>query len=128
MKSPVLGKCPVDEGELIVTELKCEKCQTVIRGEFSLSDFDKLSEPQMKFAEVFLKNGGNIKAVEKELNISYPTVKKLLDDVVKTLGLSDTSINLPSEETREEILDELKKGTINFDQAEKKLKDIGESI
>lgn len=127
MKSPVLGKCPVCQDDLIVTELKCEKCGTVIKGEFALSSFDKLSEPQLKFAEVFLKDGGNIKLVEKDLGISYPTVKKSLEDVVKTLGLSYADTIVP-EETRESILSDLKAGHIDFEEAEKRLAAIGEKI
>lgn len=128
MKSHVLGKCPVCQENLIATELKCEKCGTVIKGEFTLSDFDRLSEPQMKFAEVFLKNGGNIKAVEKDLNISYPTVKKLLSEVVSTLGLTEVDVPLAEEETREGILADLKAGHIDFEEAEKRLNAIGEKI
>jgi hypothetical protein len=128
MANQVLGRCPVCEGELHVSELKCPKCGTIIKGDFILSDFDRLSEPQMKFAEVFLKNGGNIKLVEKDLNISYPTVKKMLEEVVAALGLSAATVPLQQEETKEEILASLKAGHIDFDEAEKRLARIGESI
>lgn len=128
MKAHLIGKCPVCQDEMIVTELKCTKCGTTIRGEFGLSDFDKLSEPQMRFAEIFLKDGGNIKAIEKELNISYPTVKKLLSEVVASLGLPNEDIPLEKEDTKDQILADLKAGTIDFDEAEKRLSAIGESI
>jgi hypothetical protein len=128
MISQVLGKCPVCEEELHVTELKCPKCGITIKGEFTLSPFDHLTDPQMKFAQVFLKNGGNIKAIEKELGISYPTVKKFLDEVVEALGLSTQDIKIPEEETKESILADLKAGHIDFDEAEKRLAAIGEKI
>lgn len=128
MANRLIGKCPVDDGEMIVSELRCPKCGTVIKGEFSLSAFDRLSEPEMKFAEVFLKNGGNIKGVEKELDISYPTVKKFLDQVLQALGLSSSEAFINKGQTREDILKSLKEGTISFDEAESMLKDIGESI
>lgn len=128
MKSPVLGKCPVCQDELTVSELKCEKCGTVIRGEFSLSPFDRLSEPQMKFASTFLKDGGNIKLVEKDLGISYPTVKKSLEDVISALGLSYDDKIIGEEDTKEAILADLKAGHIDFDEAEKRLSRIGEKI
>ncbi len=41
------------------------------------------------FVEVFIKNrGGNIKEIEKELGISYPTVRNKLEDVISALGYS----------------------------------------
>ncbi len=35
-----------------------------------------------------LKIGGNIKEIEKELGISYPTVRNKLEDVISALGYS----------------------------------------
>ncbi len=128
MVNKIVGACPVDGDELIVTELKCPKCGTVIKGEFALSPFDKLSEPEAKFIKVFLKDGGNIKEIEKELNISYPTVKKYLDQVLSSLGLASSFDSLDKTENRKAILEDLKNGKIDFEEAEKRLKDIGETI
>jgi len=128
MESNILGKCPVCSEKLIATELTCDKCGTVIKGRFTFSNFDKLTEPQMKFAEIFLKDGGNIKAVEKDLNISYPTVKRLLAEVISSLGLPTDQTYMENEDTRESILAELKAGKIDFEEAEKRLSDIGEPI
>ena len=62
------------------------KCHTEISGNFTLSKFNYLSKEHLFFIEVFIKNKGNIKAIEKELGISYPTVKKNLDEVIVHLG------------------------------------------
>ena len=120
MKKKIIGTCPVCQKSLLVSELSCPGCQTKISGEFSLSKFDYLSASQQEFALVFLKNGGNIKAIEKELNISYPTVRKNLDEVIEALGFQKENLPL----TRREILRMLKDGEINFDQAEKMLEGI----
>ena len=84
--NPVLSECPVCKHDLKVKELMCDHCDTVIKGSFTLSKFNYLETEKLYFIEVFVKNRGNIKAVEKELNISYPTVKKMLDDVILGLG------------------------------------------
>lgn len=125
MKKKLLGICPVCSVKLTVTELSCKECGTTIHGDFKLSKFDYLSDELQNFALVFLKNGGNIKAVENELNISYPTVKKLLENVIEGLDFSVTKVNamLP---TRESILKRLRAGEIGFDEAEQLLKEIGE--
>ncbi len=125
MKNKILGTCPVCGNELIVTELKCPRCNTIIKSEFSLSMFDYLSEEEQKFALVFLKNAGNITQIEKELNISYPTVKKMLDSVITNLGFSKSdSIN--DKYNKEEILMMLKEDKIDFETATKLLKELGD--
>lgn len=125
MSKQLLGECPICEAKLVVSELKCPECQTKISGSFALSKFDYLSKEQQDFALVFIKNEGNIKAIEKELNISYPTVKKLLSDTITNLGFS-TNINVkPDKET---ILQKLKAGEIDFDEAEFMIGELEDEI
>ena len=82
----VLSKCPVCNQNLKVIRLKCARCSTTIENEFSLSKFDYLTSQQLYFIETFVKCRGSIKDVEKELGISYPTVRAKLDEVILALG------------------------------------------
>ena len=82
----VISRCPVCNRELIVARLRCDGCDTVIENNFRLSKFDYLSDEELFFTETFLRCRGNIKEVEKELGISYPTVRSKLDAVLKKLG------------------------------------------
>lgn len=120
MKKEVLGTCPVCSSKLKVSELGCRKCGTSIRGDFELCKFCYLTKEQKYFAEVFIKNRGNIKEIEKELGVSYPTVRRNLDDVIKALGYSTDS----SEDVlnKKEVLEKLSKGEITSDEALKLLK------
>lgn len=115
MKKEVIGKCPVCQSELKVTEITCKKCKTKISGEFDLCKFCKLDTEQKYFAEIFIKNRGNIKEIEKELGVSYPTVRRLLDEVISSLGYKPqsgvTSVN------KSEILEKLSKGEITSNEA-----------
>lgn len=86
MSFKIISKCPVCNSKLIATRLKCKKCETIIENDFELSKFSYLSSEQLNFIEVFIKCRGNIKDVEKELGISYPTVRSKLDDVISALG------------------------------------------
>jgi hypothetical protein len=88
---PVISECPVCKQDLHVHRLKCSHCDTVIEGEFTLSKFNYLDTEQLYFIEVFVKNRGNIKAIEKEMDLSYPTIKKMLDDVILGLGYKPDS-------------------------------------
>lgn len=111
----VIGFCPVCNHELTVARLKCDSCETVIENSFRLSKFDYLSEEELYFTETFIRCRGNIKEVEKELGISYPTVRSKLDGVIKRLGYEVGS----SEQSvkREEILKALENGEITAEQA-----------
>ncbi len=124
MRKKLIGNCPVCNERLFVTEMTCKECKTQIKGDFTLSKFDYLSQELQEFALVFLKNAGNIKGVEKELNISYPTVKRNLDELINALGFTNVSTMPEEKMTRQEILEALKKKEISFEAAEKLLKEI----
>lgn len=125
MANKLLGKCPVCGDNLRITTLKCPHCQTSINGNFRLDKFSRLNDEQLNFVEVFIKSRGNIKEVEREMGISYPTVRNKLDDVIKALGY-DVSES-PDDSTaakRKEILDSLEKGEIDTQEAVKLLQKI----
>jgi hypothetical protein len=107
-KYPVLSNCPVCNHELKVVKLACDHCGTEIDGSFTLSKFNYLDADKLYFIEIFVKNRGNIKAIEKELNISYPTVKKMLNEVISKLGYDsdeeqEIEIEEPVEPKKERI-------------------------
>lgn len=120
------GQCPVCGQRLIISKLSCNHCHTSIDGVFSPCKFCQLPKEQLDFIETFIRCRGNIKDVEKELNISYPTVRKNLDTVIQSLGYQlDKSDNSDKENAvwRQEILDALERGEISSKEAVKKLKE-----
>lgn len=120
MEYKVLSKCPVCDGHLKVIKLKCNKCETVIENSFKLSKFEYLQDDQLSFIETFLRCRGNIKDVEKELGISYPTVRAKLDDVITALGYSVAKKPMANSK---DVLDMLDKGEITAEQAVNMLKE-----
>lgn len=122
MMNKVIGQCPVCDGDMHVTELECSSCGTKVSGRFRLEKFSRLNPDQMKFVEVFIKLRGNIKEVEQEMGISYPTVRKKLDEVIQALGFSpEESPEDTKAEERTEVLDALEKGEIEYEEAVEKL-------
>jgi hypothetical protein len=116
------GRCPVCGETLHVTRLQCRNCETTIEGVFEASRLSRLSPEQLSFVETFLRCEGTIKRVEKELGISYPTVRSRLEEVIHSLGFEVLS-TYPTESTRltdaerAEILDRLDRGEITSEEA-----------
>jgi hypothetical protein len=89
MARDVISTCPVCEGELLITRLHCRSCGTALEGEFGVGRFGRLSREQLALLESFLRARGNLKEMERELGISYPTVRGRVDALVRALGLGD---------------------------------------
>lgn len=120
MAYKVITKCPICSSNLTIERLKCKKCGTVIENEFELSKLSYLGKEQLKFIEVFLQCRGNIKDVEKELGISYPTVRAKLDEVILALGFS---LEKKASVNSSEVIDRLEKGEISAEEAVNLLKE-----
>ncbi len=89
MARDVISTCPVCEGELLITRLHCRSCGTALEGEFGVGRFGRMSREQLALLESFLRARGNLKEMERELGISYPTVRGRVDALVRALGLGD---------------------------------------
>jgi hypothetical protein len=116
---PILGECPVCGGEMMVTKLSCRTCDTVIQGRFVPGPFANLSTDQLDFLEIFVKNEGKITHMEKDLGLSYPTIRNRLHEIIRTLGYEPGKDEGPplSEEDRRKILEDLNEGKITSEEA-----------
>ncbi|WP_091224915.1 DUF2089 domain-containing protein [Paenibacillus sp. BC26] len=120
LKYPPPQQCPVCENKLTIQELKCDHCHTTIKGSFESTRLASLNDEQLRFVEVFLKVRGNIREMEKELSISYPTVRNRLDHIVEALGYQTTPAETPApaeDSQRKQILTKLDEGTITVEEA-----------
>ncbi|HWI63576.1 MAG TPA: DUF2089 domain-containing protein [Symbiobacteriaceae bacterium] len=125
----MISRCPVCSEELVVTRLRCQHCETTIEGAFEISRFARLSKEQLEFVEIFLKSRGNIKEVERELGISYPTVRGRLDTVLEALGYRvepavAEEVSQAKANRRKEILDALNRGDLSSEEAIKQLRTL----
>src|SRR3984893_6924104 len=98
---PLLLKCPSCNGDLAVSKLHCDSCDITVEGDFSIPALLRLNRAQLDFVEVFLKNRGIIREVERELGVSYPTVRARLDEVLEAIGLNLASS--PEDDHRERV-------------------------
>ena len=133
----VSGRCPVCGGQMTITRLECGTCHSALEGEFStpvsgrgtgdsggyFGRLERLSREQLEFVETFLRCRGIIKNVEAILDISYPTVKARLNNIIETLGFP-VEEEMPDPERRRErreILQELAQGKITTEEAHRRL-------
>ena len=114
-----LSKCPVCDGELSVTRLHCETCDTTIEGRFANSAFAGLLPEQLDFIETFVRCEGKITRMEDEMALSYPTIRNRLQEVIRALGYEPGKEETSdiSDERRRGILEQLDSGSISAEEA-----------
>ena len=115
--------CPSCSSPLVVTQLNCTVCGTGVVGKFELSPFFRLSPKSLHFLEVFVRNRGNVKEMERETGESYWTIRRQLDEVIVEMGI-EASKSDDISTRRQEILAQLSRGEINVQEATKLLSQI----
>ena len=120
-------KCPSCSAPLKVTQLTCVSCGTGVVGSFELSPFVRLSLESLHFLEVFVRNRGNVKDMERETGESYWVIRRKLDDVIAEMGFEEVPSQADLASQRQEILQQLSAGEINVDEAKKLLTQLGEA-
>jgi hypothetical protein len=128
MARDVISTCPVCSSELAITRLQCRGCGTAIEGEFNVGRFGRLNRDQLTLLESFLRARGNAKELERELKVSYPTVRARIDALVRALGLAEgapmgddgddgSRRSDDSAELRRDVLERLARHEITADEA-----------
>jgi hypothetical protein len=142
MPHDVISTCPVCSSELAVTRLHCGSCGTTLEGDFSVGRFGRLSRDQMTLLESFLRSRGNLRDMERELGISYPTVRSRVEALVRALGFGPrgddeaddaaaagaaptTPAAAPAGATRQAILERLVRHEISAEEAAVAIRAMG---
>ena len=97
MKRPFLT-CPACQGALHISALQCPDCRMEFKSTFDFNVFDRLSEEQYTFLLTFLQCRGNMKDIQSKLDISYPTARKKLDELLIALNLAENVDVKPTDE------------------------------
>jgi hypothetical protein len=113
-------RSPFDGGEIVVTRFYSPGSDVTVEGRFAVvTPFSQLTPEQLNFVEVFLRCEGKLSRMEGELNLSYPTLRSRLHDIIRALGYEPGREEpvAVSEDRRRAILDDLDAGRISFDEA-----------
>jgi hypothetical protein len=122
---PLISQCPVCQEDLTITRLHCRNCETTIDGQFFAGPFSQLTRQQLAFVETFVRSEGKLNRMEVELNLSYPTIRNRLHEVIRALGYEpggeeDSGM---AEEDRQKVLEQLSEGVITAEEAMKILQE-----
>ena len=111
--------CPACNASLIVTRLTCPNCETEVTGSFPPDLFSRLVPNDFDFVVLFVKSRGNVKEMERELGISYWTIRSRLNEIVVQLGLELRPPRPPKRTTarRQQILEQLNAGLLTVSEA-----------
>ena len=111
MAQNALGACPVCGAPMRVAEYSCTGCGITVRGEFDQCELCGLPADLLHFVRVFLRCEGSLKQVERELGISYPTVKSRLARVNQILAVPAFS-DLAETQKRVKLLKDFGEGRL----------------
>ena len=135
MPHDVISTCPVCSSELAVTRLHCGSCGTTLEGDFSVGRFGRLNRDQLALLESFLRSRGNLRDMERELGISYPTVRSRVEQLVRSLGFGPRGDDDATDEgagadeaapvTRQQILERLARHEIGAEEAASAIRALG---
>ena len=107
-----------------VRELWCPECEVSVRGRFPRCEFCGLPEEQLAFLRLFVSRRGNLREVEREMGVSYPTVRARLDELLRALGYAVSPVSAAErEQQRQQILADLKAGKITAEDATRALRE-----
>ena len=127
----ILESCPTCGSEVIVSEVTCTTCDTVVRSRYAPCPFCRLAPEDLAFMLLFVKSRGNVKDMERELGVSYWTIRGRLNEIIEAMGLGgeDTEAaepdaaaapprrGRPASPERQAVLDRLKRGEISAEEA-----------
>lgn len=119
------GNCPACRSGLVITQLSCPNCGTQVQGKYQPDLFSRLEPNDFDFIVLFVKTRGNIKEMERELGISYWSIRSKLNEIVSHLGFDEerpVHDDLPAR--RQAILEQLNQGTISVQEAAARLDEL----
>lgn len=80
-----MTECLICEQELTISKLSCKSCNTSFNGEFFFPRLARFSLEEQLLAESLILHGGNLKEMAENMKVSYPTLKKRLNELAQTL-------------------------------------------
>jgi len=116
MPGGVPPKCPSCGGQLVVVKLACPACGSEVTGDYDLCPVCRLEGEPRRMFDLFMKARGNLKDVQRELGLSYPTTRMRMELMFQQLGQT------PAPPDPMAVLNRLRSGEIDAETAGKLLR------
>jgi hypothetical protein len=84
--------CPSCASNLEVTGLGCEACGTAVSGQFGLPVLTRITPEEQRFILDFVKSSGSLKEMAQRLDLSYPTVRNMLDELIRKINKIESNL------------------------------------
>jgi hypothetical protein len=95
----------------------CRNCGTALEGRFDLGRLFQLTAEQRHFVEIFLRCEGKLNRVQEELDLSYPTVRSRLEEVIRAMGYPVKVREESDDARRQDVLQRLARQEITSEEA-----------
>lgn len=105
--------CSICQSAVDVCRVHCRACNVSFEGNFALPRLARLSPGNMELAETFLLTGGSLKTMAEVLDISYPTLRKRLDDMIAELA----DLRQQDDRGADQLLLAVEKGKMSAEEA-----------
>jgi len=115
-----MTKCVICDSDTYITELSCRSCRTNYKGEFFFPRLARLTLEEQRLAESLIEHGGNLKEMAEVLGVSYPTLKKRLNELAAALKEKKKQ----DEKKIEEILKEIELQKMSAEEGIKLIREI----
>jgi len=102
---------------IVVERVRIVDKDIAIEGAFELPELARLSLEDQVFITAFVRSHGSIKEMEQVFGVSYPTIKSRLTRIANSFKF----VEINPKPSRTEILERLKRGEINAQDAIREL-------
>jgi hypothetical protein len=115
------SSCPICHSTLSIARLHCNSCGSSLEGDFRLGGWAGLAPEQLAFIETFVRCEGKLNRMEKEVGLSYPTLRNRLQEIIRLMGY-EPGAQEDSEEDRRRVLEDVAAGRMSAQEAVHQLK------
>ena len=116
------NRCPSCAESLYVETLRCPACRTTVQGTFQPCVMCRLEEEDRALLDLFLRARGNLKEVQRELGVSYPTVRSRMEKLWIAAGYASEEGDRDTRAEVDDVLAQVRRGDLGVDQAEARLR------
>ena len=77
--------CPSCRNQLKIKRLECADCKTEVHGSYEFPVITLLPPEDQAFILTFVRKSGSIKDMASHLKLSYPTVRNMLNEIIRKI-------------------------------------------